>query len=309
MPCPWLERSPPSAAVGHLTSSCPARRQGARVRATYRDETPTARSINILQWNAQGVYNKIALAERLSKEYINVACLQEYHLKDNQHFTMRGYQVREGIAYTMIEKAEQREELPNFVKNTIPAQEFTVSINNQVEIHWVNFIVNNKQHKIFIVYSPSDRELSLNHMQLQDSMCIVLGDFNSHSEAWCYEEADRRGEEVEDWQVDNGLVLLKYPDPPTFFSRWWLSSTTPDLAFTTNDLSRIASRTVLSHLGGSDHISIKISLNFQYRPQTTNMFLRWNYKKGNRNSSVGSVLGSLSCMMQRRQFDPPLNLR
>ena len=32
-------------------------------------------------------------------------------------------------------------------------------------------------------------------------------------------------------------------------------------------------------------------------------------KAGARNSSVGSVVGSLSCVMQRRGFDPPLSLR
>ena len=119
-------------------------------------------------------------------------------------------------------------------------------------------------------------------MYPQESWCIILGDFNSHSEARGYEEADRRGEEVEDWQVDNGLVLLNDPDdPPTFFSRRWLSSSTPDLAFATNDLSRTASRTVLSQLGGSDHKPVKISLDLQYRTQKTSTFPRWNYKKAN----------------------------
>ena len=34
-----------------------------------------------------------------------------------------------------------------------------------------------------------------------------------------------------------------------------------------------------------------------------------NKKNGGRNSSVGSVLGSLSDVMQRRGFEPPLSLR
>ena len=166
------------------------------------------------------------------------------------------------------------------VKNTIPAQEFTVSTNNQAEIHGVSIIINEKQYKIFNIYSPPDRDLSLDIMHLQESRCIILGDFNSHSEAWGYEEADRRGEEVEDWQVDNGLELLNDPDdPPTFVSRRWLSSTTPDLAFTISDLSRIASRTVLSQFGGSDHKPAKISLDLQHRTQKTSTFPRWNYKK------------------------------
>ena len=136
--------------------------------------------------------------------------------------------------------------------------------------------------KIFNIYCPPDRDLSLDLIHPQESRCIILGDFNSHSEAWGYEEADRRGEEVEDWQVDNGLVLLNDPDdPPTFFSRRLLSSTTPDLAFATNDLPRIAPRTVLSQLGGSDHKPIKISLDLQHRTQKTSTFPRWNYKKAN----------------------------
>jgi hypothetical protein len=57
---------------------------------------------------------------------------------------------------------------------------------------------------------------------------------------------------VEDWQVDTKLVLLNDPDdPPSFFSRTWLKSYTPDLAFATNDLAGISSRTVLAQLGGS----------------------------------------------------------
>ena len=183
------------------------------------------------------------------KKNIDVACLQETHLKDNQHFTMKSYQVfrhdREGRAKGGV---------AILVKNTIPAHEFTVSTNNQAEIHGVSIIINEKQYKITNIYCPPDKDLSLDLMHPQESRCIILGDFNSLSEAWGYEEADRSGKEVEDWQVDNGLVLLNdLDDPLTFFSRRWLSSSTPNLAFTSNDLSRIAPRTVLSQLGGNNH--------------------------------------------------------
>jgi hypothetical protein len=41
---------------------------------TTTEETP--RSLNILQWNAEGVYNKkLALTERLHSEQIDVACV------------------------------------------------------------------------------------------------------------------------------------------------------------------------------------------------------------------------------------------
>ena len=116
-----------------------------------------------------------------------------------------------------------------------------------------------------------------------------------------------RGEEVEDWQVDNGLVILnKHDDPLTFLSRRWLSSTTPDLAFAANDLSRIASRTVLSQLGGSDHKPIKISLDLQYRPQRTSTFPRWNYKRANW-ECFSKLVGQLTQKINNKR--PDLNTK
>ena len=136
MPGPSPQRGPPSATGGHLTSSCQARRRGARVRATDQNETPTPRGINILQWNAEGAYKKIALTEKLHKENIDVASLQETHLKDNQRFTMRGYQV-----FRHDREGREKGGVAIIVKYTIPAQEFTVSTNNQAEIHGVSIII------------------------------------------------------------------------------------------------------------------------------------------------------------------------
>ena len=145
VPGPSPQRGPPSAARGHLTSSCQARRQGARVRDTDLKETPTSRGINVLQWNAEGVYKKkIALTEKLHKENISVTWLEETHLKENQRFTMRGYQV---FRHDREDRAKGGVAI--LVKNTIPAHEFTVSTNNQAEIHGASIIINEKQYKIF----------------------------------------------------------------------------------------------------------------------------------------------------------------
>ena len=67
---------------------------------------------------------------------------------------------------------------------------------------------------------------------------MVLGDFNSRSTCWGYDETDTRGDEVKDWQIDNNMILLNMPeDTPTFYSRRWMTTSTPDLAFATDDLS------------------------------------------------------------------------
>ena len=62
-------------------------------------------------------------------------------------------------------------------------------------------------------------------------------------------------------------------------SRRWISTSTPDLAFTTDDLSQKTSWTVLSQLAGSDHRPVLLAINLQYRPSNPKAFSRWNYKK------------------------------
>ena len=67
----------------------------------------------------------------------------------------------------------------------------------------------------------------------------MVGDFNSHSQSWGYDHADTRGEELEDWQDDNNLILVNdADDPPTFFHRGWRKCSTPDLAFCSEDVHR-----------------------------------------------------------------------
>ena len=54
-------------------------------------------------------------------------------------------------------------------------------------------------------------------MNIPSENCLIIGDFNSHSTTWGYHENDNRGNEVEDWQLDNTLILLNDPeDLPTF---------------------------------------------------------------------------------------------
>ena len=66
---------------------------------------------------------------------------------------------------------------------------------------------------------PPDKDLSLQHIHVPSQNCLAVGDFNSHSLSWGYGETDHRGDEVEDWQIENNMLLLNDPeDPPTFFS-------------------------------------------------------------------------------------------
>ena len=82
--------------------------------------------LNILHWNAEGIQNKKAtLAERLKQEDIDVACIQETHLKENLRFNMRGYQVVRQDRTDRIKGG-----VLILIKNSLPYQEIIVDTEN-----------------------------------------------------------------------------------------------------------------------------------------------------------------------------------
>ena len=110
--------------------------------------------------------------------------------------------------------------------------------------------MNDTELQILNFYCPNDRPLSLDTNKTSNSSFIAVGDFNSHSQSWGYSHMDRRGEEVEDWQDEHNLILINTPsDTPTFYSRRWRTTSTPDLAFCTEDLHRETQREVGEQLG------------------------------------------------------------
>ena len=72
---------------------------------------------------------------------------------------------------------------------------------------------------------------------------------------------DARGKDVEEWQDENKLVLVNDPiDQDTFYSRCWHTTSTPDLAFCTEDVHRKLTRKVSDQLGGSDHRPVLLTI-------------------------------------------------
>ena len=117
------------------------------------------------------------------------------------------------------------------------------------EIHLVNY------------YCPNNVNLDLLNIPVVRTNFIIVGDFNSHSQSWGYNHIDARGEEIEEWQDDNNLILINKPeDTPTFYSRCWHTTSTPDIAICTEDIHSITQRKVGSQLGGSDHKPVYLNL-------------------------------------------------
>jgi hypothetical protein len=92
--------------------------------------------------------------------------------------------------------------------------------------------------RVFNIYCPPTKDLALDAMETTNVDCLVVGDFNSHSDRWGYSETDAPGSEVEDWEIYVNFQLLNSAnDTPTFYSRTWKTTSTPDPTFSTGDLA------------------------------------------------------------------------
>ena len=165
------------------------------------------------------------------------------------------------------------------IKNNIAAAEIKIDTAQEAEIIGCKLIWNGTTHTIYNYYCPPDKDLSLYRMDIDQEQCIVVGDFNAHSQSWGYDRLDSRGEEVEDWHTIAGLQLLNSPeDTATFYSRRWMTTSTPDLAFCSNGIAGKANRIVQDQLAGSDHRPVVIE--FEINSESYSSPLpRWNYKK------------------------------
>ncbi|VDI60877.1 Hypothetical predicted protein [Mytilus galloprovincialis] len=271
-------RNPSNATGGTFVSSCGVR--GRTRRATGRKNTkPKLKEqpvINIMHWNAEGASNKRdELQHFLHENNINICCIQETHLQEGKPFKVRGYQV-----FRSDRKERKKGGVMTLVRNNINAREIKTYM-EEAEYLESKVTIGQSSYNIVNFYCPNDKKLSLDTIQTSDSNFLMVGDFNSQSHSWGYTTIDKRGETIEDWQDEHHLILVNDPtDTPTFYSRRWHTTTTPDLAFCTDDIHQNISRKVCDQLGGSDHRPVILSIRGT-KTTIDAQLPRWNYKKAN----------------------------
>lgn len=263
---------PPPATGGNSVSSRGARRGEQSLQAT--GQPKEQKILNILHWNCEGLYNKKReLATLMQSQNIDIACLQETHLNPNMRCTIKGFQ-----CFRKDRENRPKGGVAIFVKLNIPASE--IQTNYEEEIIGISLHLPGRKITIYNCYYPPTKPMNLHVLNIPQSDCIIVGDFNSHSPSWGYPSLDSRGEEVEDWQSLNNLQLINKPDdPPTFYSRAWHSTSTPDLAFATNEEYKGIKRSVLKQLSTSDHKPVMLTLLNVSSASLNNTIPRWNYKK------------------------------
>ena len=231
-------------------------------------------SLKVMHWNAEGVMNKAdALKIFLHENDVDVCLVQETHLQEGRTLRIRGYQL-----FRNDRQGRSKGGVLTLVRNNIHAIE-TKRFSGEAEYIQLKITAGKMNLDITNFYCPDTKQLSLDTINMAGSNFLIAGDFNSHSQSWGYDEMNRRGEEVENWQDENKLLLINQAwDTPTFYSRVWHSSTTPDIALCTEDLHQRVTREVCPQLAGSDHRPVMLSIleSFQVnQPQHP----RWNWKK------------------------------
>uniref|UniRef100_A0A0B7BSI4 Reverse transcriptase domain-containing protein n=1 Tax=Arion vulgaris TaxID=1028688 RepID=A0A0B7BSI4_9EUPU len=251
----------------------PRRRARGQLAGTNTSEA-NHRTFNIMQWNAEGVLKKkVPLTKYLQQEQIDLACIQEMHLNSNHRFSIRGYQTR-------LDREGPKGGVLILARNEIACQEIAVCASRQSEIVGIDATTPIGSTRIYNIYCPPNKDLVLENMNIIPTNCIVVGDFNSHSKRWGYQDTNNRGDEVEDWEIDSNLHLINNAeDKPSYYSRTWKTTSTPDLAFSTGDIHHKIDRMVLDQLAGSDHRPVKLAVNVAYSPQQPKLLPRWNYKR------------------------------
>ena len=266
-----LPRKGPTPATG-----CPSHLpRGAR----RQENRATGQVLKIMHWNAEGVNSKkdgyskkVELENILHEEQVHVCCLQETHLNEDVAFKVRGFQ-----CYRSDRKNRKKGGVLTLVRNNISTCQFEEYMEG-AEYQMLHLRTASTEFHLLNYYCPSDRPLALASIPIKERL-IVCGDFNSHSQSWGYDHMDSRGEELENWQDDNKLILVNQPkDQPTFYSRAWHTTSTPDLAFHSSDLEWNITRVVGKQLGGSDHRPVFLTVENQLIRESSTLS-RWNYKK------------------------------
>ena len=184
-------------------------------------------------------------------------------MSSSHGFFIRGYKV-----FRQDRENRPKGGLLTLVRKNIPTAEIQRFGQADLDTEYlgVKLVLAGTPVTVFSICSPPDKQIQLHNINVEPQSWIIPGDFNSNSPSWGYEQLNNKGE-VENWIPENRLILINKPDDPdAFYSRTWRTTSTPDLAITTDDIQGIAEREVSSQLIGSDHRPVIISIKGQTQP-------------------------------------------
>ena len=231
-------------------------------------------SINILQWNAEGLGPSKALELRkfLKDKKIHVALIQETKLKSKLPPSFPGYEPYKCNCTNTCQG------ILTLIKTDIQAEVSKVKTNDANDIHHIKIWHNGQKYTLYNVYSPPTTTFDAQLQEINFKRTILAGDTNGHSPTWGYEDRNPSGRYVEELTNTTNLVLLQDKNSKeTLFHRPSGKTFRPDHTLISADIRSQCQIEVMEDLG-SDHLPILITLGVK-NEENTRRDPRWNYCK------------------------------
>jgi len=133
------------------------------------------------------------------------------------------------------------------VKNNIDVVSYHSTCVNNIEIITIDI----GNITILSIYKPPNVDFEFNEpVNFQKHRAkIVIGDFNSQSTQWGYQETNENEERVVDWAEKQQLKLIHDPKlPKSFNSRRWKNGYNPDNIFVWENIEQLSVKRVIDHI-------------------------------------------------------------
>ena len=226
--------------------------------------------LKIITFNAEGLtFTKAKLLASLNAD---VLCLQETH-KDSVPPNIQGM-------HLIIHHPSRVHGSAIYAKDKSTIIQSDDISHGEIEILQVKM----EQITIISVYKPPPIPFDwpINH-NIDNQICLILGDFNSHSTTWGYSHTDTNGEAVERWAINKDLSLLHdSKDEPSFQSARWRRGYNPDLIFISARHIGNFKKHVEHPIPRSQHRPLSILAKPVIQPTINNKKInRFNFRKAN----------------------------
>ena len=212
----------------------------------------------IVQWNACGMSNKKnEILDLINKHNANIVALQETMLSNNYLLKIPKYNV---IAKEGTYNNRQHGGVAMYIHGDVPYQELSLDTPIQAVAATVQLRVKVTICNIYI--PPTTNTLTPNNIKtLYDQLpkpCILLGDFNAHSQRWGCNTTNQRGRTIEQLIDQTNLVMLNN-GAPTRPNR--INDSAIDLTMCSANISQYFEWNTTPSVLDSDHYPIAITTN------------------------------------------------
>ena len=233
-------------------------------------------ALTVLSANVEGISKmKEELISNLCKETdCDVLCLQETH---RGHDNIRPHISGMKLA---VERPHEQYGSAMFVKPNTVIEATNKSDESNIEILSIEL----SGITVYSIYKPPGSPFNFKEPleNPHNKPWVIIGDFNSHSTQWGYDETNEDGEAVEEWVDQLQLSLIHDPkQPKSFNSSRWRRGYNPDLAFTSSSIDKLCHKMVMDPIPRTQHRPIGLQVKAAVSPASVPFRRRFNYQKAN----------------------------